>query len=174
MIVADEKFLILAQREIETARESIRISTFKAEWSEKPPGRKLRHFFETLGKRKAEGLQVQFLMNWNIRKRYGPRANVLTLLKLANMGIEVRVLPDDRCCHAKIILIDDERAIIGSHNLSIVSTSQNFEISGLHTLAQDVCFAVAAYNAIWEASKTPPQIAGWRAKLPPLENPPTR
>ena len=41
------------------------------------------------------------------------------------------MLPERICCHAKIIIVDQSKAIVGSHNLGVKSCHYNFEMSYL-------------------------------------------
>ena len=131
MLLIDNEFLPQAIAFITTAQRRIDIATFKAEMTSKPRGRRLRSFFDTLIKKREQGLQVNFLINWNEQRRAVPLANLTTIRELKNHKINVKILPHNRCCHAKIIIADQDKAIIGSHNLSIKSCHNNFEMSYL-------------------------------------------
>jgi len=131
MILIDEDFLPQAIALITSAKSSIDISTFKAEITTKPRGLHLRQFFKILCDKKSQGVQVNFLINWNDDRRIVPMTNLYAIQELKKHKINIRVLRDDRCCHAKIIIVDRDRAIIGSHNLSVRSCHNNFEISYL-------------------------------------------
>lgn len=129
MLLIDEKFLITAHLLVESATTSIDISTFKAELTEKPRGKMLRSFFDVVFEKRANGIPVRFLLNWNRLKRLVPASNKPFISACKNRKVDIRILPNDRCCHAKIILVDHQAAIIGSHNLSVASCHRNFEIS---------------------------------------------
>jgi len=131
MILIDNDFLPQATALISTAQRRIDISTFKAEITSKPRGRRLRIFFATLIKKREAGVQINFLINWNEERRACPHCNLSTIHELKNHKINVRILPNNRCCHAKIIIVDQDKAIIGSHNLSIKGCHNNFEVSYL-------------------------------------------
>jgi len=129
MILLNQDFLPQAIALISMATRRIDLSTFKAEITSKPRGRRLRLFFDTLFAKRAAGLEVNFLLNWNEARRAAPLCNLATILDLKRHKINVRILPNNRCCHAKIIIVDKDKAIIGSHNLSITSCHNNFEAS---------------------------------------------
>ena len=119
MLLYDNEFLPQAIALIESAKSNIRIATFKAEISLKPQGYKLKRFFDILAEKKSQGIEVNFLINKNDNKRGTPRSNIPAIQFFKAHKINIRVLRDNRCAHAKIILVDQERAIIGSHNLSL-------------------------------------------------------
>jgi len=131
MLLIDNEFLPQAIAFITTAQKRIDIATFKAETTDKPRGRRLRSFFDTLIKKREAGVQVNFLINWNDKRRAVPLCNLTTIRELKNHKINVKILPHNRCCHAKIIIADQDKAIIGSHNLSVKSCHNNFEMSYL-------------------------------------------
>lgn len=133
MILIDQDFLPRATALINSATSRIDVSTFKAELTTKPRGRRLRLFFEALFAKRQAGLTVNFLLNWNDARRAAPQCNLATILSLKKNDLNIRILPSNRCCHAKIIIVDRTRAIIGSHNLSIMSCHNNFEASYLIT-----------------------------------------
>lgn len=131
MLLVDQDFLPQATAMIDMAQRCIDIATFKAEFTLKSRGRRLRLFFEKLFEKRANGVQIRFLINWHDERRAVPLTNLKVIYELKQRKIDVRKLPDNRCCHAKLLLVDQRRAIIGSHNLSVQSCHNNFEVSYL-------------------------------------------
>jgi len=152
MILFDEEFLPQAIALITSAKERIDIATFKAEITTKPRGLRLRQFFQLLIDKKSQGLIVNFLINWNDERRVVPMANLYAIRYLKEHKINVMILRGGRCCHAKILLVDRDRAIIGSHNLSVRSCHNNFEVSYLLEDPASVARLSAVYDrALLEA-----------------------
>jgi len=131
LLVIDNQFLGIAQTLIEQAKSEICLSTFKLEINDKPRGRTLRKFFEALIEKVKSGVKVNVLFNWHDDKKSVAKTNYPASHYLKNAGAKVRYLKNNRCCHAKIILVDKEKALLGSHNLSIRSCENNFELSYL-------------------------------------------
>lgn len=131
MLLKDEEFLPQATAMIDMAHHHIDIATFKAELISRPNGRRLRIFFDKLFEKAAAGVKIRFLINWHDSRRAVPLTNLLVIQEFKKRNIEIRKLPFNRCCHAKILLVDQRRAIVGSHNLSVKSCHNNFEISYL-------------------------------------------
>lgn len=129
LLLKDNEFLPQARALVESATKSIDISTFKAEITTKPRGLALLHFFKTLLLKAKAGVKVRFLINWNEEKRSCPKTNLYVITEFKKANINIRHLKQNRCCHAKAIIVDKEKAIIGSHNLSVKSCHNNFEIS---------------------------------------------
>jgi len=131
MILFDEEFLPQAIALITSAKSRIDIATFKAEITSKHRGQHLIEFFKLLYEKKTNSIEVNFLINWNDERRIVPMANLYAIREMKEHKINVRILQGGRCCHAKIIMVDRDRAIIGSHNLSVRSCHNNFEVSFL-------------------------------------------
>jgi phosphatidylserine/phosphatidylglycerophosphate/cardiolipin synthase-like enzyme len=131
LLVKDNQFLSVALALIEQAKKEICISTFKLEISDKPRGRHLKNFFEKLVEKCKAGVKVNVLFNWHDDKRSVAKTNYSASIFLKNAGADVRYLQANRCCHAKLMIIDQEKVLLGSHNLSIRSCENNFELSYL-------------------------------------------
>ncbi|KKL79893.1 hypothetical protein LCGC14_2010230, partial [marine sediment metagenome] len=117
LLLTDNEFLPQAKALVESAERSIDISTFKAEMTTKPRGIMLLHFFKTLLQKAKEGVRIRFLINWNQERRSCPKTNLFVITELKKVGIDIRHLKNNRCCHAKTIIVDKKKIIIGSHNL---------------------------------------------------------
>ncbi|MDD5505093.1 MAG: phospholipase D family protein [Candidatus Omnitrophica bacterium] len=129
MFLIDHQYLPFATALIESAKKEILISTFKLEITDKPRGRALFNFFNTLIKKRQAGVKIKILFNCHDDRRSTPKTNFSSSATLKKHGIDIRHLKDNRCCHAKTMIIDRQHAVIGSHNLSVMSCLSNFEIS---------------------------------------------
>lgn len=155
MLLVDQDFLPQATSLISMAHRHIDIATFKAEITSKPRGRRLRYFFDILYAKRCSGVDVNFLINWNTERRVVPLTNQYVIQELKRRKVNVRILPNDRCCHAKLLIVDKRVAIIGSHNLSVRSCNNNFEVSYLIQDPGSVARLTAAFNHVFSAAKTP-------------------
>lgn len=153
VLLVDEQFLIAATKLIAAAQKSIYISTFKAEMSTKPRGKRLTQLFDTVIEKSRLGLDVRFLISK--RENYGhiPITNVVAIRELKTNTVKIRHLQNSRLCHAKVIIVDGTAAILGSHNLSIKSCHNNFEVSFL-TYCQHLTRELQnVYIHVWENAK---------------------
>lgn len=130
-VVLDNQFVAQANALVENAKSSIDISTFKAEITSKTRGLVLLGFFEKLMQKAKQGVRIRVLLNWNQDRKSVAKTNLFVMRKLKENNIKVRHLRNNRCCHAKIILVDKKTALLGSHNLSVKSVGSNFELSYL-------------------------------------------
>lgn len=147
LVLVDNEFLPQAKALVESAQRSIDISTFKAEITTKPRGLALLHFFKTLLQKAKEGVRVRFLINWNNDRRSCPKTNLYVITELKKVGIKVKHLRNNRCCHAKTIIVDKKKLIIGSHNLSVKSCHNNFEISYVVSNPEEVSNLASTFEA---------------------------
>lgn len=154
MLYPDETFLPAAIELASTAKTILRVSTFKAEITSKPRGRKLLEFFEVLFAKAEAGVDVQFLMNWQRAGKYGPYSNRYAIRHLKKRGVDVRYLPNDRCAHAKVIIPDVGPVLAGSHNLSTSSCHKNYEISQLVEDPYHIQQFILLHDHVW-LSATP-------------------
>ncbi len=152
-VLHDEQFLPAALDLIGNAKKRIYISTFKAELTTKPRGRRLSKLFALLTAQAADGLDVRLLISK--REDYGhiPLTNLFAVRHLKVNKIKVRHLRQNRLCHAKLILVDDYAAILGSHNLSIRSCHNNFEISYSLRNIYVVAHLYKIYGDVWNNAK---------------------
>lgn len=150
MILKDEKFLDVVTELVRSAHYCIDITTFKAEMTHKPRGRKLMLFWEALFDKQREGKRVRIMFSMADLRRHIPDSNRFAVRALKSNHIEVRALPDSRVVHAKLLLIDTSVAVIGSHNLSVKSCCNNFEVSLMVANAAIVHGLQGVYNDTFE------------------------
>lgn len=148
-ILQDEHYLPAALTLISKARKSICISTFKAEITTRPRGRLLCVLFDTLYEKVKSGVSVRFLINKVTKKGSIPLSNMYAIQEMPKHGINVRCLRNERCCHAKLLVVDDVAAILGSHNLSVKSCHNNFEVSYESRDIIFINYLQHLYDSIW-------------------------
>lgn len=112
-----------------SAKRKIQISTFKLEIYGKNIPRPVAAIAAALEAALLRGVEVEILLNWRPGRSGVPRTNDYCAIEMINRRAKVRYLPSGRCIHAKIIIIDDVYAILGSHNFSVRSFVSNFEAS---------------------------------------------
>jgi len=149
MIIVDNEFLPQAMALIDSAKKSVDVSTFKAEITHKPRGKRLIAFFNKLYEKKSQGLRVRFMINFHDDRRVMPKTNLCAINNLKNHKIEVRSLSHNRCNHAKLLIVDTDKAIVGSHNLSVKSCHNNFEVSCIVVDPVLVCYLQAVYDRVF-------------------------
>jgi len=152
-VIRNEQFLAAAQGILGQARHSIDICTYKFELSQRADARGLNQLIEYLYAMASEDVHVRVLLNITGRRSGLSRLNENTGRTLKTHGINVRYLPDNRCQHAKMLLVDRSMGIIGSHNWSPKSMTENFEVSVVIRHAGYLKEIQAHFEKIWEGSK---------------------
>ena len=142
VLLHDEDFLPAATELISMAVKSVYISSFKLEITTKPRGRKLARLFDLLAEKARDRVTIKILTNKQNNQGHVPSTNAYAIQYLKRKNIKVRCLKNNRICHAKIIIVDAETAIVGSHNLSVKSCHNNFELS--YAIANNaLCLSIA-------------------------------
>ena len=149
----DEQFLPEALGLISNAQRSVYISTFKAEITTRPRGRLVKKFFDLLIDKSKKGVDVRFLMNDFTGTKSIPHTNSFVSRVFRTNKINFRVLHGSRICHAKLIIVDNNVAIVGSHNLSVRSCHNNFEVSLLINEWEAVQQLRIQYEEIFDFAK---------------------
>jgi len=152
-VFKNEEFLSYARWILARAKKGILIGTYKFELSERPGARDLNNLVYKLYTLAARGLPVRILLNSTGRRSGLTRINEYAAGQLKKRGLLVRYLPDERCQHAKFLVVDDCLAIIGSHNWSPKSVTENLEMSVVVNDEQEVSEIKKHFERVWEISK---------------------
>lgn len=152
-VIKNEEYLTVAQGILGRARHQVDICTYKFEISQRADARGLNSLIDYLYAVASEGVRVRVLLNIAGRRSGLSRLNENTGRILKAHGIEVKYLPDNRCQHAKILLVDRFLGIIGSHNWSPRSMTENFEVSVMIKHAGHLQRIQEHFEKIWEGSK---------------------
>ncbi len=75
------------------------------------------------------------------------------VMSLRRLGLNAQTLYSDKLVHAKILIFDDCRAVVGSHNLTQNGLTHNLEVSTIIELNPDENHLVDYFNNLWPLSK---------------------
>lgn len=151
-VVLDNEFMPAAQGILGLARNNVAILTYKFELSVRPDARALNSLVQTLYDIASKKVLVRVLLNTTGRRSGLTRINRSAASVLRKHGLQVRYLPDGRCQHAKVILVDGCYALIGSHNWSPRSMDKNLEASVLISGPQYLENVQKMFDRIWGIS----------------------
>lgn len=112
---------------IVNAKKNIKVTNYKVELGNKTKHKKIELIISLLEQKVEQGVKVEMILNRDQPNRGVARYNVPAALRLKASGIDVRFLKNGRCSHSKIVLVDNEKFYIGSHNLSVNAFCRNFE-----------------------------------------------
>lgn len=152
-IIRNEEFLTSALGILAKAKRSVILCTYKFEVSQSPDSRNLNDLIKTLFHLVGLGINIRVLLNI-ARTRSGlTRINKIAARALQEHNIEVRTLPDYRCQHAKMLIVDGWLGIVGSHNWSPRSMTDNFEVSVELSGPEYFQEILKHFEMIWERSR---------------------
>lgn len=103
---------------INAAKKNIDVVMYDWRWYPDMPGHAVQRFNIAIANAMRRGVTVRAVIN---------RVDLLAML--VNVGVRARVTRDKRTVHTKMIIIDDEVLIIGSHNLTRNAFGANIETS---------------------------------------------
>lgn len=137
-LLLDGEFIGKATEMVRNARKSVWICAYTWRWYENAPEKDIQRFnYEVARKAKARR-DVRGLMHMRSEA-----------MRLRDYGLQTKVLPTDRTMHTKAILVDGERLILGSHNLTERGTAENYEASLLITECQAVTLFENYFERMW-------------------------
>jgi phosphatidylserine/phosphatidylglycerophosphate/cardiolipin synthase-like enzyme len=138
---------------LEGARDSIRVVQFVMQLKGKSAKMSSRELGIKLAAKVRDGVRVQALLNSAGGGWRAPALNRQAAQWLSEREVEVRTLGASRTCHAKLLIIDDQMAIIGSHNWTPYALERNFEVSVLVRNPGCVGQLTQHFNQLWNVSQ---------------------
>jgi phosphatidylserine/phosphatidylglycerophosphate/cardiolipin synthase-like enzyme len=108
----------------------------------------------TLAQASVRGLNCRCIIDQPHVVNRQLKYNIKAAAKLQASGWKIRVMPDKKTLHEKILLLDKQIAVIGSHNISKASAISNFDTS---LAVESALLAERLYRQFWER---------WRVAVP--------
>lgn len=152
-VIKNEEYLAAAQGILGLARQRVDIGTYKFEMSQRIDARPLNSLIDILYALANNKVLVRVLLNTTGARSGLTKINEHAAQVLKQHGIVVRTLPDRRCQHAKILLVDGCLGIIGSHNWSPRSMTDNFEVSVVIQGPQYLARLQAHFEKVWKTAR---------------------
>jgi phosphatidylserine/phosphatidylglycerophosphate/cardiolipin synthase-like enzyme len=138
---------------LENAQLSIKAVQFVVQIQGKSAKMSSRELGIKLAAKVRDGVRVQALLNAAGGGWRAPALNRQAAAWLTDRKVEVRTLGTKRTCHAKMLIIDDKIAIVGSHNWTPYALERNFEVSVLVRDLACVGRLAQTFDQLWEASQ---------------------
>ncbi len=123
---------------IENAKESISIIIFDWRWYPSIQGSQVSKFNRAICEAVKRGVVVRCLVN-----------NRDVEGRLLSAGCQARLLHSKKLLHTKMLLVDDVKLVIGSHNYTQSAFSANEEASVLVTMPDRDNNFVKYFTALW-------------------------
>lgn len=106
---------------IDSAKSTIKIVVFDWRWYPDDPGNIVSLFNQAIVRAVRRGVMVSCIVN---------NEEIVNILN--QVGCNAKRLVTKNLVHAKLMIIDDQIVIVGSHNYSQSAFTTNFEVSTLH------------------------------------------
>lgn len=103
---------------INEAKHSIDIIVFDWRWYPQNPGSPVQLFNQSLVRAIRRGVKVRVIANYS---------EIINILK--SLGVEAKKLETKKLVHVKLMIIDNEIAVVGSHNYTESAFLMNYELS---------------------------------------------
>ena len=132
-LLHDDAFISKAIECVKKAKKRVYICAYAWRWYENNPEKQIQKFNYEIARKSALGIDIRAIVNQRTQAT-----------ALQGYGISTKIFPTERQMHTKALLIDDDRLIIGSHNLTERGTAENYEISVL-VRDRETCMLFAEY-----------------------------
>ena len=123
---------------IDEAKNSIKIVVFDWLWYPNDPANPVQLFNQSIIRARRRGVKVQVVTNIQY---------VINVLK--QEGCEAKKPMTNRLIHPKMMIIDDEILVIGSHNYTQSAFTMNHEISAIIKGRQDLAGFLKFFNDLF-------------------------
>jgi len=123
---------------IESAVHSINIIVFDWRWYPTINGSLVTKFNQAICQAAKDGVEVRCLVN-----NEGVKSRLLAA------GCEAKLLHSKKLLHTKILIVDDVKVVIGSHNYTQSAFGANEEASVLVTMPNSDNSFKKYFNALW-------------------------
>ncbi len=123
---------------INRATSSIDILAYQWGYYAHTPGTNIQSFSYAIKSAIIRGVKVRVLLHSGCPSDHLRRINADMASHLKSWGASVKFYKSGRTLHSKVVMIDREYVIIGSHNFSKMSMSSNIEVSVLLFSAAEI------------------------------------
>lgn len=137
-IIIGKQFVPAVLPLLEAARESVKIIVYDWRLRMNDPLHPVSVFTSALVRAAERGVEVRALVS-----------NEMVRRELMQYGLKVKMLYNEKLVHAKVLLVDDRLAVVGSHNYSQSAFTMNLEVSLAVDLLSQENELTAYFNRLW-------------------------
>jgi len=123
---------------INAAKNSIDIIVFDWRWYPQDPGASVQLFNQAIVRAVRRGVKVRAIAN-----------NDQIISTLKSVGVEAKRLISEKLVHAKMMILDNEKVVIGSHNYTQSAFQMNYELSIILTGADVISDYFSFFNNLY-------------------------
>ncbi|MDK6028116.1 phospholipase D-like domain-containing protein [Ignisphaera sp. 4213-co] len=150
IVLLDKEYLKTVSTLLQNANKSIYIIMYAMKYDPKESGDPVNTLLNTIVLKNKEGIDVKIIVDDVTYKDYPE-----TISYLINNKINVKLDESSgKTTHAKIVIVDNKTAVIGSHNWTESALTLNHEVS-IETNCSEVVEKLLKYfNMIWGGGRT--------------------
>jgi len=123
---------------IKQTKKTIDILVYDWQWYPNEPGTNIQKFNNSIVNLAEQKKQIRVITNTK-----------KTIFILNNHKIKTKKIYSKRLVHAKIMIIDNEKIILGSHNYTKNAFNINHEVSVILTNNNDLQTFIDFFNRLW-------------------------
>ena len=123
---------------IESAKNSIDIIVFDWRFYPQDPGAIAQLFNSAIIRACKRGVKIRAILN---------NAQILNFLRIN--GIEAKQLRSKRLVHCKLMIIDGQKVVVGSHNYTQNAFLMNLELSIQFDISNETEEILTFFNNLW-------------------------
>lgn len=124
---------------IENAQKSIRVVVFDWRWYENDIGNPCQLFNNSIVRARKRGVEVQACVNSDSIAK-----------PLRENNIDVKIPVSKSLMHVKMLIIDDQTVVLGSHNFSLSAFTQNLELSVILKNTPNIADFILFFQSLWQ------------------------
>lgn len=126
---------------IDSAKKSIDIVVFDWRWYPQDPGSAVQLFNQAIVRAVRRGVKTRAIVN-----------NDEILSTLNALGVLAKRLTARNLVHAKMIIFDNEKAVVGSHNYTASAFQMNFEVSVILDHSENIAELASFFNNLYNSN----------------------
>ena len=141
---------------IDEAKETISICIFTARYYRGKSRNPVNSLFDALRRAANRGVNVRILLNQNFHDSSANQHNRFIAQYFKARNFQAAMGGTSTRIHAKLILIDGDITLIGSHNYSTRAHRTNFETSVIIKSQEIHSFFIKEFERLWKIRKLVP------------------
>jgi len=126
---------------IDKSVKSIDIIVFDWRWYSQDPGASVQLFNQAIVRAVRRGVKVRVITN---------SGDIVSILN--NLGCQAKKLVSKNLVHAKMIILDSEIVVIGSHNYTQSAFQMNYEISVILRDCENISDFFSFFNNLYNSN----------------------
>jgi phosphatidylserine/phosphatidylglycerophosphate/cardiolipin synthase-like enzyme len=148
--VVGSSFFPKAVDQINSATKSVSICIFTARYYRGQSRNPVNELFDALRRAAQRGVNVRLLLNQDFQDDESARGNEFIVRYFKNRNFQAALGGKSTRIHSKLLLVDNQTTIIGSHNYSARAHRTNFETSVIIKSPEVHSFFIREFERLWE------------------------